>query len=308
MCNAKPGQRCQSDSFNVLRSKIQRFGELADKIGSNHVSVEKIQMLSAMSDEIADQKAMFYASAGAQANPSESINKVASLNKKVALDGINFMDHDERRLFLTGKYLSKMQEFADRHRTQNKCSQLETARAMTSISGFDAVVRGYERKLEEEESEKILFKAPLDQRQPAWDEDDEIIEVRNRYSDHLGALREAFRVASNDADGVILRDKKKNTKNYDISSPNSPARLFCWKTFDGSFDVDSTYEVKASSREEAENIASRSLTWGNAKQEVSPKPGDPSTYVVKAKYTWQGSENVEDLYRHHLNFWNPPQG
>lgn len=302
MCNAKPGQRCQKDSFDLLQARVNKFTDYTEKINTENMTPEQFQRVQEMADSITTQKVFYYATAGAQKDPYDSMSHVSRLNKRIMMKNQDYLESDESKLFRTGQYLGKLQEFADQYRRNNKASQLDTARKMYSAEGFDYVVRGYENKFASEEGAQISKLLGPD-RPSNWESLDEVVEIKNKYAMKASHLHHAFEIANREAGDVIQRDQRKNSKNYSLTDSEVPARVSYWKTYDGLFEATSDFCVDASTQGEAESKARRVFTWPARINVVKSRNSDK--FLVNIKYLWKGSEAVEDMHNHHLRFWKP---
>lgn len=302
MCNAKPGQRCQKDSFNMLQNRVSKFAGYTEKINTNTMNREQTRRVREMAEDIDEHKVFYYATAGAQKDPYEAINHVSRLNKGILMKNQDYLEPNETALFRTGQYLSKLQEYADKYRRENKTSQLDTARKMKTVDGFDYVVRGYENKFASEE-DAALKELLGPERPQGWERQPEVIEIRDKYAMKASYLHRAFEIANKEAGDIIQRDQHKNSKNYELGTPDAPVKVSYWKTYDGVFEATSNFRVDASTQGEAESKAQRIFSWPAKFDVVKSRNSDK--YIVNVKYLWQGSERVEDMHHHHLRFWKP---
>lgn len=303
MCNAKPGRRCQKDSFNILQLRVNKFVDYTEKIDTTELSREQFKRVDEMAKAIDEQKAFYYATAGAQLDPYDAMTRVSRLNKEILAKNQDFIDQDEISLFQTGQYLGRLQEYADRYRRENKKSQLDTARKMKTIEGFDLVVRGFEQKFAADEDAQVN-KFFGSERPQNWEHLPAVVEIKNKYAAKAASLRRAFEIADREAGDIIQRDKSKNSKNYEIDSPSGvPATVSYWKTYDGSFEATSSFRIRALSADEAKAKTKEMFTWP-AKIDVV-QLGNSDSFAVSTTYMWRGSEKVEDMHNHHLRFWKP---
>lgn len=195
-----------------------------------------------------------------------------------------------------------MQAYADQYRRNNKASQLDTARKMKTVDGFDYIVRGYENKFASDEDSEV--KELLGPDRPAgWEQMDDVLKIKDKFSLKATHLHRAFEIANKEAGDIIQRDQRKNSKDYSIGTADNPVKVSYWKTYDGMFEATSNFRIDAATQGEAESKAQRMFTWP-AKFDVV-KSNNSDKYLVNVKYLWQGSEKVEDMHNHHLRFWKP---
>ncbi|MBC9705322.1 MAG: hypothetical protein H9W81_10185 [Enterococcus sp.] len=302
MCNAKPGQRCESDSYNVLQSKMRKFSAYTEKLGTDNMTQHQLQETGKLAKSINDQKIFYYATAGAQKDPQEAMAKVSRLNKQILEKNQYFLDLNESDMFRTAQYLGKLQEFADHYRRVNKTSQIETARLMRNVDGFDYVVRTCEQRFSSEEESEIN-KYFGSERPELWEEMDVVHDIRDKFSRKRTYLHRAFEIADTEAGDVIQLDQRKNSKNYQVGTAEAPVKISYWKTYSGVFEATSKFRVDANTQEEAEEKARSMFVWPAEINVV--KSRNSEKYLVDIKYLWRGSERVEDMHNHHLRFWKP---
>ena len=313
MCNPSPQGRCQGDASKAVASKISSFAKTFEDF-TKRVGEDKANDIAghfAKSDPdfsrndpqvakalgaVNEAKAFLYATPAAQKNPAEVAKKVAELEADLSPLQQSLLKETNGRARRTGKFLSKFQEVARKTAKQDpEESSIATARLMAQgeFSRAKHLMRQSLDQSHKEELAKAMRETPGAQQGLVRGQ------LLAKHLDNVKALNTAYDYAVADAKDSINKDIDKNSATY--SNTIDKHKFGFYKRENGSFTVNTSFEVKAKTLGEAIEKAEGSFDLEDVQFTISdPENG---VYPVRTSYVYKGGESIEDAKKFQKKAW-----
>lgn len=220
MCNAKPGTRCGTDTYNSLAHSIK---QMSDRLIKHPDIIDSLRFAGTIA-EMEEKAIQFFAANSSIADPKKAIVEYRALIAKLP-STLKEKLMSEESLLRSANYLNGLQTRADsfaKNRDDNgeRISQRDVAYAMSKTyqqSHADSI-----RKL----------KASND------------IDKDSR----IEAITKAYAMATKDTESILTKDIKDNSISWSsITSPEESTRII--RQRDGSFVIQNTFSVPEDHRD-----------------------------------------------------------